>query len=714
MKKALSAILTCCLFSATYAQQDTLIYGGADTIAGDNYFDDDIEAIIVTGVTGNTSKKKYAAPVTVLSVDDVHGIQSTNVVEALSRQPGIDQISTGAGISKPVIRGLGYNRVLVISQGVRQEGQQWGDEHGLEVDGNSVHSIEIQKGASSLMYGSDAMAGVIIMRDEPFPTRGSAVANLDLESRSNNGHNAFSLTQKGFGNNGIVWNLRLSNNVAHDYKAPQDGYVYNTRYNGICMSGIAGYNGLWGYSHLTISHYTMNLGMTNFEDGYKEGAAHYSILEPHQEILHEKFVSDTKVYLGDGELKVVLGHQRNKRVEFEEENEPGLSLRLSTTTYDIRYSFPEKERLRSNIGIGGMYQKSENFGDEFLIPDYHLFDFGVFGTCSYSLTKKIHLSGGARFDVRQLHSHELKEEETLRFNEFRRNFRSVSACLGGVYNVNKKLDLKVNLSRGFRAPSINELGSNGEHEGTFRYELGNADLKSEHNFQVDLSGEYGGEYLSLAVSLFNNRIYNYIYLERLGENKDDGENDYYQYRQSGAGLYGGEILATLHITKHLDFTNSISHTIAKMINPPTSDYKYLPNCPARRWISTLSYHVPLKSDRFKNALIEVEADNSFKAKNYLKANDTETPTDGYTLFNMQLGVDFHSRKGNKLFTLKFAGNNIFDVAYQNHLSRFKYIDTYQYTGRNGINNKGADFVFKINVPISLIKQKTETVDLNDL
>ena len=156
-----------------------------------------LNEVMVTGVTGDTKLKYATAPVSIVTPQELRATVSSNIIDAISHEPGVSQLTTGGSISKPIIRGLGYNRVVVISDGVRQEGQQWGDEHGVEVDGNSVGSIEILKGPASLMYGSDAMAGVVILHAPALLPEGMMRANVGSEYQTNNGLFNYNLSFSG-------------------------------------------------------------------------------------------------------------------------------------------------------------------------------------------------------------------------------------------------------------------------------------------------------------------------------------------------------------------------------------------------------------------------------------------------------------------------------------------------------------------------------------
>ena len=182
---------------------------------------------LVKGVSGNTLLKQVPTPISLISHENLMTKASSNIIDAVASQPGMSQITTGSGISKPVIRGLGYNRVVVVDDGVRQEGQQWGDEHGIEVDANRVYNVRILKGPASLMYGSDAMAGVLVFEDAPVQPEGRTILDVQAEHQTNNGLFGYSL--HGAGNvGGVTWDVRGSQKLAHSYKNRYDGYVGNT------------------------------------------------------------------------------------------------------------------------------------------------------------------------------------------------------------------------------------------------------------------------------------------------------------------------------------------------------------------------------------------------------------------------------------------------------------------------------------------------------
>lgn len=641
-----------------------------------------LSEIVVTGLTGNTQLRNSPIPVNVISTEALQTLSYTNIIDAIAKYPGIAQITTGGGISKPVIRGMGYNRVLVVNDGVRQEGQQWGDEHGVEIDGESVHAVEVIKGPASLMYGSDAMAGVIIMHDAPVPPPGKMKVDLLGGYQSNANLWNYSLDFAG-NKNGFIWDARWSQKHAGEYANKVNGHVFNSQFGEQAFKGMVGLQKRWGQSRLKFSYYHLKPGIIEGDGAGETGEEPEA---PFQQIHHYKVVSDNMFNLNQGYLKLLLGYQQNRRQEFEEPEECGLDFLLHTASYDVRYITPDWRGWVSNFGLNGMGQVSANKGTEFLIPAYGLFDAGLFATTTKSFFRKLHLSGGLRFDIRALHSHALEEDGVARFTDFSRLFPGVSGSVGLSYEILPNLDVRVNAARGFRAPNISELGSNGEHEGTLRYELGNHDLKSEGSWQFDLGMDFVSKVVSARVSLFASWINHYIFLERTEAVVED--KPVFQYIQGNARLLGGEASLVLHIIRHLHFENSFSYVNAQQLHRP-ADSKYLPFTPAPRWLSTLHYDMPWKSKVVRNMFVEAQVDCYLSQNNVRLLNDTETPTPSYTLLNASFGTDFYA-KGRRVLSLHFTAHNILNRAYQSHLNRLK---------EAGIYDMGRNFGVKVLVPI---------------
>lgn len=656
-----------------------------------------LSEVTVQGIAGVQRLKDAASPFMVVSPKQLHNTIGTNLVDAVGHLPGLSQISTGAGISKPVIRGLGYNRVVVVDQGIRQEGQQWGDEHGLEVDEEGVHSVEVLKGPASLMYGSDAIAGVMILHPEHPLEEGTMQVKVGSQYQTNNGLYDYRV---GFAGNtkGFVWNWHFLDKAAHCYKNKVDGYVPGSFFKERDIQGMLGINRGWGHSWLRFSRVSFTPGITEGElVGTDFDGKSYSIVSPFQKVLHYKAISDNAWYFGDGTLKAVIGYQQNYRREFEEEETPELAMRLHTVNYDIKYLHSLPHDWKISTGVGGMWQRNVNQGEEYLIPDHHLFDIGVFATAEWQY-RNWHFSGGARFDNRHLKTTSLTEEGVLRFESLSKNFTGITGSLGVVWNVTDRINLRLNAARGFRAPTVSELSSNGVHEGSIQYEIGNPELKAEKSTQLDLGFDYTSHYVSLQASLFTNWINDYIFLARLPYETDGYRT--YQYREGDARLMGGEVSVDVHPINPLHFENAFSYVRGIQLDQP-DEAKNLPMMPAPKWTSDIRYEFPnFAKNHCRRTFLAFGMEYNFRQNKFYAVDNTETATPSYALFNLSAGMDLHIF-GHNCIELTFSCQNLFDKAYQPHLSRLKYVDTGSLTGRQGISAMGRNFCFKVSVPIDI-------------
>ena len=650
-----------------------------------------LNEVTVTGVTGDTKLKNSTAPISIISGKELRQTTSTNIIDAIAHQPGVAQITTGSGISKPIIRGLGYNRIIVMSEGVRQEGQQWGDEHGIEIDAQNVNSVEILKGPASLMYGSDAMAGVLILHGSPIQPEGEMKATVSTEYQTNNGLFDYSLNFAG-NQKGFVWDVRFSDKYAHAYKNKYDGYVPGSQFTERAGRLMLGLNKRWGYSHLTWTTYHQTPSIVEGERDEVTGELEcstdnvktYSKALPFQQIKHYKAVWDNSLNLKRGWLKAIIGYQQNRRQEFEDNaDEYELFFKLHTITYDLRYLSQEFNGWKMAGGVNGMWQQSQNLGEESLIPEYKLFDIGAYATVSKSL-ECLTLNGGLRFDNRHLDFHS-------------RNFNGITGSIGAVWNASEHLNLRLNMARGFRAPNMSELGSDGVHEGTLRYEIGNPELKPEYSWQADLGLDFTSEYVSAQVALFANRIENYIFAQRIDMVMEEGYRTY-EYTQGDARLLGFEAGIDIHPIHSLHFENTFSLVDAQQLHA-SEDAKYLPMTPAPRWTSELKYELSHHGHKtLNNAYVALGLEHNIAQNHYYKVDDTETRTPAYTLLSLSVGTDLNIHK-KKVAELYVTAENLLNTAYQNHLSRLKYCDVNNATGRQGVFNMGRNIVFKVVVPI---------------
>ena len=693
--------------------------------------------VVVTGLSLATEEKRSITPIQSISIKEMHESASTNVIDAISNLPGVTALSTGISVSKPVIRGLGYNRIITLNDGVRQEGQQWGDEHGIEIDDYNVTRIEVLKGPASLAYGSDALAGVVNIISNPDIPEGKMTGNVTANYQSNPGLAALH-TDLGGNNNGLSWKVYATQKNSHDYQNKYDGYVYDSRFSNTDFGATLGINKSWGSSRISVTSFNEKTGIP---DGARDSATgvflketnvngidvlspigsndgkSYSMVLPYQQINHQKLVIDNNVYLGNGgRLGLIFAYQHNTRQEFSnilDPTTPGLSLDLQTATYDLKYFMPMIKDWQVCVGLNGMTQWNQNMGIEFLIPDYDLFDGGVYGMLKKDWDKWS-VAGGVRYDFRELESfgknidtnaHQKASPTVKLFTPFVDDFSNFSGSIGAGYSFNTNTILKLNLASGYRSPNIAELSANGVHDGTFRYELGNKDLHPEHSYQTDLGLAWNMKHIMLNVSLFDNYITNYIYIRKTDSIPVYNNPDKYSafvFAQGAANLYGGELFADYHpqFLEWVHLENTFSYVRGNLMQSVDGNNN-LPYMPPARWLVELQAHRKSISGYLKNVYAKVGLDVNSAQNNVFTAYNTETTTPGYTLLNAGIGADITNAQHRVLCTLTISGQNLTDVAYQNALSRLRYSDVNNATGRVGMYNMGRNFSFIVSVPLDI-------------
>jgi iron complex outermembrane recepter protein len=705
-------------------------------------------AVVVTGQSKATQIKRSPVPIVTMSHADIVGNLSTNIIDAISKLPGVTQLTTGPNVSKPFIRGLGFNRILTLYDGVRQEGQQWGDEHGIEVDQYGVDHAEVIKGPASLTYGSDALAGVVNLIPTPPAPEGKIQGDVQAEFQTNNGLFGGSAMMEGT-KNGLEWMGRLSHKEASNYSDRADGRVYNTAFNETDATASIGLHRAFGYSHLNISLFD---DLQEIPDGSRDSATRqftkqitdsdayrpivsekelhsYAITPLHQHVQLYHIYSTNNFALGTGRLTINLGFERSVRREYshpQQPDVPGLFLQLNSYVYDVKYFFPSFDGWDITTGINGMYQQNTSTnGTEFIIPSFHQLDIGPFAMVKKSFGK-LDLSGGIRFDSRAFTNQQMytisngidyntpvygKDTSGAyqAFPYYHKLFSGFSGSLGIAYVFSNKWSAKANISRGYRSPNISEISANGVHPGTGIYQVGNPDFNPEFNIQEDLGLNFNTKIAVINFSVFYNSITDYIFNEKIlndeGADSTRDGNTVYQFRQGRAALYGGELSIDIHPIEHLHFENSVSLVYGNLLSSPgkpiTDSTRYLPDIPPMHGISELKYDFQNKGLHLVNGFVQLSAAFSGPQNRPYLADNTETATPGYTLINAGIGAGFTNKQNKLLFNIYLFANNIFDVVYQDHLSRLKYFEPYPNSPGpyHGIYNMGRNISVKLDFPL---------------
>ena len=716
-----------------------------------------LEEVVVTGVGRATEIRRSPVPIAALNKREMQLNANTNAIDAAVRGvPGLSAVTTGPNISKPFIRGLGYNRVLTMYNGLRQEGQQWGDEHGLEVDGYDIDRVEVVKGPASLLYGSDAVAGVVnLLPALPAGPSGELHGEALTEYQSVNGLMGNSLGLN-YQKNGFQTSLRGSHRLARDYRNAVDGPVYNTGFRELTLTGMAGVQRRWGSAHVYLTAYD---NQQEIPDGSRdslsrrftrqvgEGAADdikgrplvandelrsYRISDLRQRIRHYRAFGRGTVRLGEGELRLLLGVQRNQREEFNHPGapaQPGLGLVLTTTSYDARYLLPAWRGLEITVGGNGMTQlnRHQNATD-FPIPNYDLFDLGGFGLVKKSLGA-LEITGGLRYDTRTVRwdNFYVAPNPTtgfagaagpgapgagLPFPAFRRTYQGVSASLGGSYALSPRLTLRANVARGYRAPNIPEIGSNGLDPGAHIVYLGNRSFEPEFSLQEDIGVLWHSPAWEASAEVFHNYVQNFIYQARLFDAAGQPVelvpgNATYQYQQAAGRLYGLEVSVNVHpaALPWLSWRSGAALVRGLNDNAPLQERvgaagRYLPLIPAPQARTELRLTAPARPGRLAATYVRFSLDATAPQRQFYAVDGAETATAGYVLLGVGAGTTLRTRAGRDAVQVFLQADNLLDTAYQAHLNRLKYFEYYAAspTGRTGIYNPGRNLGLKVVVP----------------
>ena len=607
---------------------------------------------IVLSLPFNQTLGKSVIKVDKIIFNDLNPILQQYISKSISKLPGVSIVSTGPGISKPSIRGLSYDRVVVYSQGVRLENQQWGDEHGIGVSTSGINSIEVIKGPSYVLYGSDAMGGVLYIE----PERYSNDFSVDYMGLYNSNYNGITNNLGIKGSSGKFSYLARANMVDNQSFSTPDGEVENTWFKENDIQAGLKYETEKFSSDLRLSMNFSELGLPHMEEGDDDHDDHdeeghddhdeEGHEDHYQELSHTTLTWVNTFDLGnDHELNVTLGRQLNDRKEFggheEEEGEAELDMELSTNTLDISLVMPQSENLNLTIGANILSQENKNFGHEELIPDAEKKDFGLYALGQITMENGAALLG-VRYDNRSISS-DMGSADFSNFNGsvgIKRDFKNSS--------------LRFNIGSGYRAPNLIELFADGVHHGTFRYEKGNVSLVAEKSFQTDISFDINNEDSSVSFNLFYNDISDYIYTSPSRDRMDGFA--VFNYMQQDSELYGGEI----SFDKKTGFDWLSYNTSLEYIFAESADGEALP------FISPLTFNQVFNIDFSSNYSFEI--DFLAKAKQG-RVSMFEEETDGYSILNLS-GNWMTSFLENDL-NIFWSVNNVFDKEYYDHLSRFK-------------------------------------------
>ncbi|MBN2173952.1 MAG: TonB-dependent receptor [Bacteroidales bacterium] len=639
------------------------------------------EEIVVTGGY-SSSQHENVVKIDKLKLNQITNRTTPNFMELISTVPGVDMISKGPGVSKPVIRGLSMNDILVLSNGVRFENYQYSDHHPLGIDEFGIENVEIIKGPASLIYGSDAIGGVInFIKEKPAPV-GRIIGDYNLQLFSNteginNNLGIRGTSKKFFGG------FRVGQKSHADYLQGGGEVVPNSRFNELSFKANGGYTGKLGTFKLYYDYNDQKLGLVEDEALELVTGRGRKNEVFYQQFKNHLISSQNKLFLGNSKLELNASYQNTTLTHFADIGEVEIEMQLATINYEAKYYFPSSKSSEYILGFQGMNQKNTNINDRetILLPDADTDNYSLFGLVSHTVFQKLKIQAGLRYDFRIITSDTYGEAEDINYHlAISRDYGSFSGSAGATYSFFEKWLLRANFAAAYRTPNLAELTSHGKHE--TRFEEGNPDLVPQNAYESDLSTHFHSDNITFDVAGYYNIINHYIFISPTDEYTEDGDR-IYRYQQSNALLYGGE--AGIHVHPQPVEWLHIEGTYSKVVGEQSGG-DYLPFVPADK------LNFEFRAEQENLSFLK----KPFFRFDWLLALDQEKPapdeerTGGYALFDV--GIGFHLKAANQLLAFGFSVNNIFDRKYFDHLSTLKEVNYFE-PGRN--------FTFNLRVPFGI-------------
>lgn len=677
-----------------------------------------LEEVTVTGKTKQDIAHETPIVSQLVTKEFLTTNRENSLMQTLSKIPGVSTINIGSGQSKPIIRGLGFNRVSVVQNGIKHEAQQWGNDHGLEIDQYGIEEINIIKGAASLLYGSDAIAGVVDIQPAKIPLMNSFNGEVNLLAESNNDLFGVSV---GLQARKEKWyyRTRLTYRDYGDYKVPtdriryesyifelHDNYLRNTAGNEANAAFSIGYLGEDFKTETFVSNVYAKNGFFANAHGLEVRTStidydsdNRDVDLPYHKVNHFKVVNNSTLYKGDHTLHFELGFQNNHREEHSEPVPHGYMPKPDNSKervfYKNTYSLNARDVYKPNenhdivFGVNAEFQNNNIGGWGFLIPEYDRFTVGVFAFDHVDLTKNLHFQGGLRYDYGMVKTKsyfdwfqspinnangstsniylQRAQNKTLDFN-------SISGSVGLSYT-GDKTTYKLNIGKSFRIPLANELASDGVNYHMYRFERGNLDLDPEESYQLDVEVDYASKRFSFGVSPFVNFFENFIYLNPTPNYYETLQ--IYEYTQSKVFRFGGELRMGYALLDNLRLDTSVEYVYSRQTSGPKKDFT-IPFSPPLSGLISVNYS--LKKDLWFFKSLQFFADYRITATQD-EIVPPEEKTSGYEVLNLSVLTDLNVFNTSKPTQLRLKLNNVFDTKYFNHTSFYRLIDVPE-AGRN--------------------------------
>lgn len=648
-----------------------------------------------------------------LDTRDITQIKGNTLGEQLIRFPGVTSLNTGSSIVKPVINGMHSNRLVVVNNGIRQEGQQWGSEHAPEIDPNLAGNLTVIQGASGLQYGTEAIGGVILVSPDELRYHKNTAGWIKLNGNTNGRGGGVSGLIAGSFMKSKKWAYRVhgTGRINGTQKTP-DYWIKNTASNEYSYSAAVGYQGEKLELDLFYTKYSTNLGiftgshignLTDLKAAFEAttpkdtGVFTYELQNPKQLVQHDL----SKVHLAYNwnkkiKTSLVYGYQFNLRQEYDLHkgyndsiaalNLPAFELNLWTNSLDLKTEIKHSDRFKSVFGISGLEQ-SNAYSGRFFIPNFKKIQFGGYYLGTYENEKWL-VDFGARYDYSKLQVFIYQNNVlTNPVNQFQHPSASagVSRLLGHHWIV------RMNAGTAWRPPSINELYSNGLHHGAASIEIGDAQLNKEIVYNAQLGVQYKSHIAKVDLSVFYNYFDGYINLQPSLPPMLTivGAFPVFRYIQSDVQINGLNGRIEIPIGKYVSYQAQGNF----LFGTDLRNDQYLFGMPSNRLTQRLRFST-LRSDNKLNCFLEVELLDVFEQKRVAANSDYVAPPKGYDLLSAQAGIIKKMNNGENLQVV-IACSNLTNLSYRDYMNRFRYFT----------DELGRNWTIKVLIPFSIIKKE---------
>ena len=694
-----------------------------------------LQEVVVTDHYAETRKREESLNIEVVNHDYLKQNLGGSLMKSLERLPGVTTLDIGSGQSKPVIRGLGFNRVVVLENNIKHEAQQWGADHGLEIDQYAVDNVEVLKGPASLMVGSDAIGGVIDIKNRMLPAENTFGATVDLTGKSNNDFAGASVSM--YGRKGRFYaNFRATLVDYADYKVPTDSVdIYSYR-AALYRNHLRNTAGSERDLHLTLGMFDEGFQSKLFISSVRSKSGFFAnahgleprnvdaalyddssrdIHFPWQSVHHFKVSNSTQIRREAITLTADLGFQRNFRQEWSQYVShgympavfpdsllfnPDLERQFDKDVFsgNVRLSHQTSEKMVVTAGISSELHDNRIEGRGFIVPAYRQWSAGGFALVKYSFTGKRMLQGGIRYDYGRLQVESYSDwfptpvivngDTSMVYLEragaLNRHFSSFTWSVGYTHQ-QENWSYRANVGRSFRMPIAKELAANGVNYHHFSYEVGNPGLAPEVSYQLDAGAEFSGKRIAMGFTPFVNYFSNYIYLNPTSEHDRlyGNGNQVFRYTQSEVFRIGAEIHAHYQIINSVQLGVVGEWVSSRQLTGEKKGFS-LPFSPPASAVFNVKYQPP-KLKLIENGYVSIDVRFTAPQNDVVPPEET---TGGYQVVNLSLGGDL--KFGNRTIDLSFQVQNLFNIKYFNHTSYYRLINVPE-PGRNVVVNISIPF-----------------------